>query len=224
MVAMKRLPAVLALAALFLARSPACGRRTAAGQETGGSDRQAAPPLKADFTLNGMETMLTEFKGKVVLLNFVTMWCTNCKNCLEPWKEWQNTYRLKGLEVVGVTFYAGDYGRKPVLNNGQIKDVVGTVPKAQEQQLLKYYSQENNLRFRLMMLPKAEMEQAKEDFHLKKVPLMILIDRQGKVRHVGEGQLRNPGNHEKKDRGSVNGEIRGSNTKDALTRVEAPIA
>lgn len=73
--------------------------------------RKAAP----DFTLNdsaGVPVKLSEFRGKVVLLNFWATWCVPCR-AETPWfVEFQEKYRDRGLVVLGVSL-DGD-GWKPV--------------------------------------------------------------------------------------------------------------
>jgi peroxiredoxin len=62
--------------------------------------------IMPDFTLNdasGRPVRLTDFRGKVVLLNF---WTTSCGQCQDeiPWfGEFQQTYRDRGFVVLGVS-------------------------------------------------------------------------------------------------------------------------
>jgi len=70
------------------------------------STRPALRSLAPDFaleSLNGETVHLSDFRGKVVLLNFWATWCAPCK-ILTPWLvDLQNQYRPQGLVIIGVT-------------------------------------------------------------------------------------------------------------------------
>ena len=59
-----------------------------------------------DFTLldiYGEEKKLSDFKGKVVILDFWATWCPPCKALIPNFIELYNEYRDEGLEIIGVT-------------------------------------------------------------------------------------------------------------------------
>jgi thiol-disulfide isomerase/thioredoxin len=54
--------------------------------------------------LKGQTVRLTDFKGKVVLLNFWATWCPPCRAETPELIRWQREYGPKGLQIIGVTY------------------------------------------------------------------------------------------------------------------------
>jgi cytochrome c biogenesis protein CcmG/thiol:disulfide interchange protein DsbE len=101
-----KFPRTLALAAaLSLAFFGSCSRsKTSHATETGkdASNLKTAP----NFTLkdsNGANVSLADYRGKVVLLNFWATWCGPCKIEIPWFMEFEQQYKNKGFEVLGVS-------------------------------------------------------------------------------------------------------------------------
>src|SRR5580700_8860946 len=50
----------------------------------------------------GREVSLSDYKGKVLLLDFWATWCTGCKQEIPWFMEFQTKYKTKGLTSLGV--------------------------------------------------------------------------------------------------------------------------
>jgi thiol-disulfide isomerase/thioredoxin len=61
-------------------------------------------PVIALKDLTGKTVRLSDFKGKVVLLNFWATWCVPCAAEIPELIKWQNDHKSEGLQVVGITY------------------------------------------------------------------------------------------------------------------------
>ena len=67
------------------------------------SDSTVAP----GFTLkglNGRSAPLSDYKGKVVLINLWATWCASCRMELPELVRLQRKYQSQGMQIVGVTY------------------------------------------------------------------------------------------------------------------------
>lgn len=64
--------------------------------------RRNAPGFALPDSL-GKIAKLTEYRGKVILLNFWATWCTGCKKEIPWFADFQRKYGRQGLSVVGVS-------------------------------------------------------------------------------------------------------------------------
>lgn len=94
---------ILAIAAaISVGVFSACSRVERPPETAGNSANLKTAP---DFTLkdsNGASVKLSDYRGKVVLLNFWATWCGPCKIEIPWFMEFEQQYKNKGFAVLGV--------------------------------------------------------------------------------------------------------------------------
>lgn len=81
---------------VLLAAAAACTR----------TDKPAGTAVAPDFVLpdlGGKDVRLTEFKGRVVVVEFWATWCPPCRESIPGMVKLYQAYRDKGLVVLGVS-------------------------------------------------------------------------------------------------------------------------
>jgi peroxiredoxin len=150
--------AVIGVAAL--AAGCSSGSRTVrAASVKGHDDRKPAP----EFTLkdvNGHQVRLSDYRGKVVLLDFWATWCGPCKIEIPWFKEFERQNKDKGFAVIGVAMDEEGW------------DVV------------KPYAREAGINYRLVI---GNDDIAQQYGGVDALPTTFLIDREGRIAavHVG---------------------------------------
>ncbi len=126
---------------------------TALAADTAPSNLRKAAP---DFTLSdskGASIRLSDYRGKVVLLDFWATWCHGC-NIEIPWyMEFQQKYKDKGLSVIGVAM--DDDGWKSV----------------------RPFSDEKKINYMIVV----GNEGLAKEYGVDNLPVTLLIDRDGKI-------------------------------------------
>jgi peroxiredoxin len=131
-----------------------------------GAARVGANPgnMAPDFALkdaSGRTVKLSDFKGKVVVLDFWATWCPPCRQEIPGFVALHSQYKDQGVEVVGVTF---DDGWEPV----------------------KPFVQNYGINYTVVM---GDQDVAKRFGNINGIPTTFVIDRDGVIRkkHVGYG-------------------------------------
>ena len=141
----------LALVALVIAFSAA----SVLGQGT-------TAPQFAVKDLNGRSVRLSDYQGKVVLVNFWATWCPPCRAEMPDLVKLQSEYGKDGLQIIGVTYPPEEKARVRTFANSlkvNYPIVLGT------RELKARFSSEEIL------------------------PLTVVIDRDGKVSDIISGIL-----------------------------------
>jgi thiol-disulfide isomerase/thioredoxin len=68
-----------------------------------GQGLQKAPSLSVK-DLRGRSIRLSDYRGKVVLLNFWATWCPPCRAEMPAFVKMQREYEKRGLQVIGITY------------------------------------------------------------------------------------------------------------------------
>jgi peroxiredoxin len=95
----------LAVAAGLFALITPTGRAHGAAAQAGLCDARAER-ADLDFTLKdiqGKDVTLSDYRGRVILLNFWATWCGPCRIEIPGFVELYKTYRSRGLIVLGVS-------------------------------------------------------------------------------------------------------------------------
>jgi thiol-disulfide isomerase/thioredoxin len=125
-----------------------------------------APEISGGQWINSEPLTLKSLQGRVVLIEFWTFACYNCRNTLPTMKMWDARYRDKGLTTIGIHTPELDIER----NVDSLRREVGTLG-------IKYPVVTDN------------DYSTWKAYKVEAWPTLFVLDKQGRVRwtHVGEG-------------------------------------
>jgi peroxiredoxin len=131
---------------------------TAHGAASVAGPGSAAPEFEL-VDSSGEKIRLSDYKGKVVILDFWATWCPPCRKEIPGFVDLQARYGAKGVEVVGVTL---DQGWEPV----------------------RPFMKAQKINYTVVM---GDMNVVRSYGNITSIPTTFVIDREGVIRqrHVG---------------------------------------
>ena len=133
------------------------GGQTAVAVETGA----AMPECKLTSLADNQNAELSQFKGKVVYVDFWASWCGPCAKSFPFMNELHRQLNDRGFQIVGVNLDEN--------------------PADAKEFLAKYPAEFT------VLADASEEKRCAKDFNVQAMPSSYLIDREGKVHHVHLG-------------------------------------
>lgn len=130
------------------------------------SESATAPALAHGDWINSEPLKLENLRGRVVLVEFWTFGCINCRNTLPFVKSWHDRYREKGLTVIGV--HSPEFAEERIVENlrRQVVTLGINYPVVSDNDYQTWNS-----------------------YNVQAWPTLFLLDKHGRIhwKHVGEG-------------------------------------
>lgn len=135
------------------------------------ADAIVPPEILAEQWIDQQPVKLAQLRGQVVLLDFWAHWCGPCRYVFPKLQRWHESYKDKGLVILGMTKYFGHA-------NGR------QAAAPEELTYLRDFKKRNRLPYGF-----AVSESSVNDFNygVSSIPMSFLIDRNGKVRFIAVG-------------------------------------
>ena len=131
------------------------------------SESATAPELAPGEWINSEPLKLKDLRGRVVLIEFWTFGCINCRNSLPFVESWHDRYREQGLTVIGVHSPEFDEEKNVESLRGQVASLGIRYPVVTDNDY-----------------------QTWKAYNVGAWPTIFLLDKQGRIRwmRVGEGK------------------------------------
>lgn len=152
-------------------------------QQAGDSSQSDAPDTRRDVLIearrapqaaafsegtwiNSAPLTLDNLRGRVVLVDFWTFGCYNCRNTLPTLRRFDERYRERGLSIVGVHTPESGYERTLANVRSRVREL--------------------NIRYPVVTDNEGETWRA---YGVQAWPTVVILDKQGRIRytHIGEG-------------------------------------
>lgn len=129
------------------------------------------PEIVATQWIDQQPVTLAELRGQVVLLDFWAHWCGPCHYVFPKLQRWHESYKDKGLVILGVTNYFGQ-------TNGR------RATTTEELAYLRDFKKRYRLPYGFVV---SESPNNDLNYGVSSIPTSFLIDRNGNVRFIAVG-------------------------------------
>src|SRR5207253_7980818 len=127
--------------------------------------------VKAAEWIDQKPVQLSELRGQVVLLDFWEPWCGPCRATFPRLQKWYESYKDRGLTIIGVTDL-----------NGQVEGKQLT--HAQELDYLRDFKKKFHLPYGFAVADSSDNDL---NYGVSSIPTTFLIDRRGAIRFISVG-------------------------------------
>jgi len=134
-----------------------------------------APQIDFEWVSDASAVKLSDYKGKIVVLDFWATWCGPCITSMPKIRELQAHYKGKPVVIIGVTSIQGMH-----VENGKRIDLA---EKPQEEMdMMKSYIKNQDVTWTIAY---SKQEVFNPDYGVNGIPHMAIIDAKGVLRYSG---------------------------------------
>jgi thiol-disulfide isomerase/thioredoxin len=127
--------------------------------------------IAADEWIDQTPVKLADLRGRVVLLDFWATWCGPCRVTFPRLQKWHESYKDKGLVILGLSTFEGEIDGK-------------RVTRPEELSYLRNFKRKFRLPYGLAIADSSDNDR---NYGVSSIPTTFLIDRRGVVRMIAVG-------------------------------------